>query len=97
MDQFVDLTMLANLTVTVAVILVLTSLLKECLLSVGVTSPGRFAPLIAIVLGVVIQVGVSFGLDPPMTAVKWLVATLNGFIAAYAAMKGYERHLEAEK
>ncbi len=93
--QFVDVASLATLFGTVLVILMLTSVFKEVLKGFGVPSPGALAPLVAVIIGVMVQVGVTLsakGFEP----IALLLAFINGCIAAYAAMKMYESHFETE-
>ena len=54
--QFVDVGSLATLAGTVLVILIFTALFKEVLKAFGMKKPGRYAPIFAIALGVMIQV-----------------------------------------
>ena len=91
--QFVDVGSLATLAGTVLVILIFTALFKEVLKAFGMKKPGRYAPIFAIALGVMIQVTLAVAADK-VTAIAILLAFLNGGIAAYAAMKTYESHLE---
>ena len=93
--QFVDVASLATLLGTVLVILIFTSLFKEVLKGFGVEKPGTHAPLLAVIVGVVVQVSVTLsakGVEP----IALLLAFINGCIAAYAAMKTYESHFETE-
>ena len=91
--QFVDVGSLATLFGTVMVILIFTSLFKKALKGFGYLSPGNYAPMIAILTGVIIQVGITVSAKG-LSFIALLLAVINGCIAAYASMKTYESHLE---